>query len=660
MAAKQELNIPQLFTDVTKNFRDGDFVQAQKICNKILKAFPNDIDAIKCKIVCLIQQSFFQEAHDVIVSAEKKQLLSMPFEKSYCLYRLNRLQEAKLILSGIGNLGLKEKELLAQVEYRLESYSSCLDLYINVIKNSADEFGNEREANMAAVIAASKMWKNEDLGHSQIRLDTYELCYNYGCLLIAQGNLNKAEQVLKNAEAICRKSLEADEEITEEEIEEDLGVIRAQLGYIYQLEGKTTEALSAYNSVMKGKQTDMTLSAVVSNNIISIHKERDLFDSKKRLKSVSCDDLQNKLTKCQLRTLEITKCLLYMHTNQMDKCRKCIEQLKTTLALPGYEDKTVLLEAAIFLKDKNLEQAHEHLKSALFSGLKSNDIILTLAQLYLSKGKTEEALNVLQELKEIKFSPAVVSLCVGLYCSIGNRKKAIEYLDEAVKFGKQNQNILKKVHLLAFMRENSNLKLADGDIKSAVEILEDLRKEDPGEVSTLAKIVAAYSKIDLKRAKQYSVDLPDLPQRKDISVDTLEMTDQIGSFRFSKKTVKPTLEEGEVKDEVSIKRKRRKRKKGKLPKNYDPEIDPDPERWLPKWERSTFKHKKAKKGANTVGKGTQGSVAPDQPVSPKANPVSSPKVSSPKPGSSSSVVPPRQQKPSAKSGKGKKKKGKGW
>ena len=41
---------------------------------------------------------------------------------------------------------------------------------------------------------------------------------------------------------------------------------------------------------------------------------------------------------------------------------------------------------------------------------------------------------------------------------------------------------------------------------------------------------------------------------------------------------------------------------GKLPKNYNPDVDPDPERWLPRWERSTFKHKKQKRGANTVGK----------------------------------------------------------
>lgn len=36
---------------------------------------------------------------------------------------------------------------------------------------------------------------------------------------------------------------------------------------------------------------------------------------------------------------------------------------------------------------------------------------------------------------------------------------------------------------------------------------------------------------------------------------------------------------------------------GKLPKNYNSEVDPDPERWIPKRERTYYKGKRQKKGA---------------------------------------------------------------
>ncbi|CAD5233467.1 unnamed protein product [Bursaphelenchus xylophilus] len=53
---------------------------------------------------------------------------------------------------------------------------------------------------------------------------------------------------------------------------------------------------------------------------------------------------------------------------------------------------------------------------------------------------------------------------------------------------------------------------------------------------------------------------------------------------------------------------RKRKRKVKLPKNYDPNATPDPERWIPKTERSTFKSKKVHKKFKDrdVGRGTQG------------------------------------------------------
>lgn len=40
---------------------------------------------------------------------------------------------------------------------------------------------------------------------------------------------------------------------------------------------------------------------------------------------------------------------------------------------------------------------------------------------------------------------------------------------------------------------------------------------------------------------------------------------------------------------LQIKKKTIKKRKKKLPKNYNPNVDPDPERWLPKKERTGLK-----------------------------------------------------------------------
>jgi len=62
------------------------------------------------------------------------------------------------------------------------------------------------------------------------------------------------------------------------------------------------------------------------------------------------------------------------------------------------------------------------------------------------------------------------------------------------------------------------------------------------------------------------------------------------------------------------KEKKKKKKKSRFPKDYDPEHPEknpvDPERWLPKRERSGFKKRKAKRGANkNQARGPQGGTS---------------------------------------------------
>jgi len=685
MAGKEEQTVGQLFAEVENSFADGEFGKALKAVNKILRELPNDVDAKKCKIVCLIQQSNFQEAVDSINSNEKKGVLAMPFEKAYCLYRLNKLREADKVLSAIAEPGLKEKELLAQVKYRLESYKDCLGLYHELMRHSQDDYSDEREANMIAVVAAAKMWDQQDIDAPVLREDaSYEINYNYSCLLMARGELQTASDKLNHALLLCRKNFEGDDDMTEEEIEEETLTIRAQLAYIVQLSGKTDEALTQYNQILKSKPSDIALTAVVSNNVVAIHKEKDLFDSKKRLRAMNVAGLENKMTKSQQQTMEINKCLLNMFMNQIDACKKSLTKLKTQF--PGTQvdaGKSAILEAAVHLRDKHPDQAMDHLQALINSGVASDDIRLTLAQLQLTKGRLDEAIMMLESVSnEIRYSPALISLLVSLVKHIGDREKAGDLIDKAVEFADQNRAVVKRTHLLTLLKESASAKMASGDIAKAIETLERLRKEDPTDVKTLAKIVAAYSKTDLKKAYEYSTDLPEFSiDNKKVDLDSLEMVDMIGSFRFSKKTaiaeqVADVEAGGPVviaNKEASVKTpKARKKKKGRMPKSFDPEVDPDPERWLPRWERSTFKHKKQKRGAQpSVGKGTQGSAestsvsAANNQASPRAAAAAvDPGSPKPSPGgaataTSSGAPPTSQAKPQAKSKQKSKKKGKG-
>lgn len=77
----------------------------------------------------------------------------MHFEKAYCLYRLNNHSEALKIIDELDDVGYHMKELKAQILYRIENYADCAKVYRDIIKNTNDEYEDERQTNLTAALA---------------------------------------------------------------------------------------------------------------------------------------------------------------------------------------------------------------------------------------------------------------------------------------------------------------------------------------------------------------------------------------------------------------------------------------------------------------------------------------------------------------------------
>lgn len=108
-------------------------------------------------------------------------------------------------------------------------------------------------------------------------------------------------------------------------------------------------------------------------------------------------------------------------------------------------------------------------------------------------------------------------------------------------------------------------------------------------------------------------DLPPIETEiASVDVEAFETSNWSLGAKYVKKITKSDPSPAPGKDVEKKKAKKRKRKQI-LPKFYNPNVKPDPERWLPRWQRSTFKKKKDKRGAQSdrIGKGTQGAVAGD-------------------------------------------------
>ncbi|KAM6346681.1 signal recognition particle subunit SRP72 [Podargus strigoides] len=635
-----------LWSEVNRCGQNGDFVRALKSVNKILQISKDDVTALQCKVVCLIQNGNFKEALGVI-NTHTKVLTSdiIAFEKAYCEYRLNRIENALKTIQSASQQTDKLKELYGQVLYRLERYDDCLAAYRDLIRNSQDEYEEERKTNLSAVVAAQSTWEKvmpEDLG---LREATYELCYNSACALIGQGKLNEAMKKLQKAEELCRQSLSEDTDVTEEDIEAELAIIHGQMAYIMQLQGRTEDALQLYNQIIKLKPTDVGLLAVIANNIITINKDQNVFDSKKKVKLTNAEGVEHKLSKKQLQAIEFNKALLAMYTNQADQCRKLSASLQSQSPehlLP------VLIQAAQLCREKQHAKAVGLLQDfADQHPANAAEIKLTMAQLKIAQGSVTKACMILRSIEELQHKPGMVSALVTMYSHEEDIDSAIEVFTQAIQWYQQFQP-KSPVHL-SLIREAANFKLKHGRKKEAISDLEELWKQNPKDVHTLAQLISAYSLVDPEKAKVLSKHLPS-SDTMSLKVDVDALENSHGATYVRKKAGKLTGDNQQKEQGQGDVKKKKKKKKGKLPKNYDPKVTPDPERWLPMRERSYYRGRKKGKKKDQVGKGTQGSTTAGSSELDASRTASSPPTS-PRPGSAaalsatSNVIPPRHQKP---------------
>ncbi|KAM4708495.1 signal recognition particle subunit SRP72 [Discoglossus pictus] len=650
-------SLASLWNDVNRAGQNGDFTRALKSLNKILQVARDDVTALHCKVVCFIQNGSFKEALNVIHS-NTKVLTSdiIAFEKAYCEYRLNRIENALKTIESAPQKTEKLKELHGQVLYRLEQYKECVAVYRDIIRNSQDDYDEERKTNLSAVLAAMSIWDNEITEDFGLQESTYELCYNTACNLIGQGKLSEAMKNLQKAEELCRQTFSEDTDLTEEDIDAELAIIHGQMAYVMQLQSSTDDALQLYNQIIKLKPTDIALLAVVANNIITINKDQNVFDSKKKVKLISAEGVEHKLSRKQLQAIEFNKALLSMFTNQAEQCRK----LSSSLQAQNPEHLLpVLIQAAQLCREKQHSKAVELLQEfADQHPVNATQIKLTMAQLKLAQGNVTKACLILRSIQELQHKPGMVSALVTMHSHDEDIDSAIEVFTQAISWYQENQP--NSTTHLSLIREAANFKLKHGRKKEAINDLEQLWKQNPKDIHTLAQLISAYSLVDANKAKVLSKHLPSSDTMK-LKVDVDALENSTGATFIRKKAGKVVGEQAKEQGQVELKKKKKK-KKGKLPKNCDPKVTPDPERWLPMRERSYYRGKKKGKKKDQIGKGTQGATSAQAAEFDASKTASSPPTS-PRPGvaapgasssSTSNIVPPRHQKPVGAAGTKKK------
>ncbi|KFK41175.1 hypothetical protein AALP_AA2G095200 [Arabis alpina] len=595
--------IEDLFSSLHRHIDKSEYQQAVRVADQVLAIKPSDVDAIQCKVVALIKDDKFDDALSVIHNVP---MLDLSFHKAYCLYRQNKLDEATVCLKGVE----RDNDALvleAQILYRLGKADACVDVYQKLQHSKIENL----EVNLVAGLVSGGKASQVQRALEAWRIKpttTFELAFNTACSLIENYNYTDAEQLLLTARRIGQEILT--DYLEEDEIEIELAPISVQLAYVQQVLGQLQESTSFYVDFIERKVDDESSLAVAVNNLIALKGSRNVSDGLKKLDKLKEKDSQNfqltqaldmKLSQKNKEAIYANRLLLLLHGNKMDQARELCA------ALPALFPESVvpiLLQAAVLVRENKAAKAEELLgQCAEKFPEKSKLLLLARAQIAASASHPHVAAESLSKIPDIQHLPATVATIVALKERAGDNEGAAAVLDSAIKWWSNSMTEDNKLSIL--MPEAASFKLRHGQEEEASQLYEEIVKNHKS-TDALVGLVTTLAHVNVEKAEIYEKQLKALPGLKAVDVDNLEKTS--GAKPMEGTAAAASAMQEEVKNKEKAKRKRKR--KPKYPKGFDPANPgppPDPERWLPRRERSSYRPKRKDKRAAQI-RGSQGAV----------------------------------------------------
>lgn len=243
-------------------------------------------------------------------------------------------------------------------------------------------------------------------------------------------------------------------------------------------------------------------------------------------------------------------------------------------------------------------------------------LVLTIIQIQLNDGRTGSALSTLESFLQrlekaeapnsldVRFSPGLTALAVSLMRQQGRESSAKTELVKAARHWQSRQaataiSLLGEAGIeLARSSNADDLTLAGASFQK---VFDEQRVSD----IAAAGLVASLAPSNPSAIEKHLQNLPPVDDLTEgIDVTALLSAGVATVAKSTHATKRPAPQE--LADKAS-----KRRRKIRLPKNYEEGKKPDPERWLPLRDRSTYRPK-GRKGKKKAGEATQGGMVKDE------------------------------------------------
>ncbi|KZF21572.1 signal recognition particle protein [Xylona heveae TC161] len=596
-----------------------------KAANGALKKSKTDTGAQLVKVVALLKLDRYDDALRVLEEGGDQLKKLAQLEYAYALYKTGDLQKAEEVAKEAKGLSRGMTHVEAQATYRLEKFAQSLSLYRELAQQptEVENEENDLKINTGAADAQLEWAGYGDLVHkkrpSRDDLEAFETAYNAACGSIARGELQQAEFLLQRAKDLCN----AAEELSTEDKEAEIVPITIQQMFVLSRLGKTEQAEKLGSEINAANISDPTTKKFAQNNILATNLPENPFLAQRLFNEtpeLPKNDLPFSFQSAILRQNGYALDLLSMkYPGVARSTASFFENQPCPTTSPSVNSASVVHAAAAAQNQVGKAGLQEILRVL---ERRPNDVglILTIIQLYLLTNNHGSAISLLESFfkrletstseadQDVRFAPGLVGLLVSLYRVQGRKAHVRTEFAKSASYWRQKSTAKAPASLLraagAALLESSKPE----DLTLAGEIFDDLLEREPNDAFAAAGRVAAYSTIQPEKVHSEAAKLPAANRLVPSMIDAVDL-EEGGVPRAPA----PPVGAGKKRpaDETNKPAVKKRFRKSRLPKDYDPSKTPDPERWLPLRDRSTYKPK-GKKGKQKAAALTQGGVVTDK------------------------------------------------
>jgi signal recognition particle subunit SRP72 len=278
--------------------------------------------------------------------------------------------------------------------------------------------------------------------------------------------------------------------------------------------------------------------------------------------------------------------------------------------------------AAGYARGETGQKALKQILPALERRPKDIGLLLTVVQLYVNVGNTTSAITAversLRSLEEsiseadqdARFNPGLLSVLVALYQREGRKLQIQSTLKQAAEYWRKKPeppaSLLRAAATSLLHSDDSS------DLTTAGDIFRSLYQQDSSDRVAIAGYVASQATLDYSQVES---QLDSLPQISDLvaNVDVSALESAGIAPSASSAAAAAAAFAGARKRSATDKgdHATKRVRKSRLPKDYDESKKPDPERWLPLRDRSSYRPK-GRKNKQRAADRTQGGVVSER------------------------------------------------